>query len=484
MKYTPVIRNVSLTTAMAIAASMLAFANTWLGLALGICAAWVHSRLPQSPGESSRWLSKHPSAWTAAPVLAALYAVASGAAVPPDDLLRHLSAWQLGLDYRAQYPWSDLPRENLWLGFDYLLGALQRVGLPKDALLHLVPALSFCVAVLVLQAGLSRAVPTRRHRADLMLVCGIVALGAITPRMLLGRPEAFMTVLGAAAWLCKTRPAMVAWIGAYLVCIPAYWLGWTIAPFALLLPLAWRYRFALAAGLALTHLLFWQAYTGDYLGLMVWLRSTLSVPASENAPLHSSLGTVYGWALVLAVSWCAAVKLRHGLRMPKKERDELVAVGLLLVWFSLPNQIRYAPSLFFVATPWVYRCMTSVAPAHRLRTLPVPVLGCLLMLGAALQLPKFEPQAPFALPADAKVFSESPFSTVYYSRPGIAVEPSYAFGATKPAWRALIKEGKADCPRLKSGGFTHVIESSLIEIPSCLTLSQVHENWRLWEVAR
>jgi hypothetical protein len=95
----------------------------------------------------------------------------------------------------------------------------------------------------------------------------------------------FLLIFGVSAWLCRTRAQAALWAVGFLALIPCYWLGWVYAPFALLLaPTAFGLvaRFGIAAVLGLIHLAFWQGYSGDYIGLMVWLKGTLGVRAGEH----------------------------------------------------------------------------------------------------------------------------------------------------------------------------------------------------------
>lgn len=446
--------------------------NAWLGLTVGLASAWLYARQPEA---LAHVLDRHRTLAYFTPVLLALAYLSQGVSMPADDLMRHLTAWRIGLDYRAQYPWSEVPQPNLWLGFDYLMGMLQQAGLSKEGLLQWVPGASLLLQSGVLFLALERALPAHRHHAGLFLLTGALGLLLLTPRSLLGRPEMFLLSLGAAAWLCRTRAQAALWAVGYLALVPAYWLGWVYAPMALLLApavLSVAQRVGLAAGLGLLHLAFWQAYTGDYPGLLLWLKGTLSVLASENDVLLSSLGLWPVWVLV------AALSLALSTLNPRRAWQAL-PVLLLVVWFALPNQIRYLAALGFVALPWMYRTLALAAQASSLRVSPVAVLLA-LGVAAALTVKPTPAPAPFALGASARVYSESPYATVFYGQPGIAVEPSFALGATRAEWKGLKQDGVLRCDRLQAGRFTHVIEQSLVQPLACAELTAVHGPWRLW----
>lgn len=479
------LRGLSAPTRLALIAACLVVVHPWLGVACALGSAWVYASEPLGGQRAQENLSQYSAWWFMVPVAAGIKAILTGYAVPPDDLLRHLSAWQIGFDYRSQYPWSDIPKENLWLGFDYLLGALQQTGLSKTATLFLVQGTAYLATAGVLYLTLLKAVPAHRRNHAIILIYSSIGLVAAAPRALLGRPEGFLLIIGLSSFLVKTKTQTVAWIFAFVLTIPFYWLGWVYAPFALLLPIkSFKIRLATAVGLASAHLVFWQVYSGSYLKLMIWLYSSLSVLATENLPLTISLELVVGLVFILLITAAASLAGRH---QRLKSLRKISPVGLLAAWFLLPNQIRYFPALVLVTLPWITLKTHSWLETRKFHTnfvvSPVLVAGVLAM-ASFLQIPHYPPQANVALPSKARVYSEQPFTTIYFNEPGIAVEPSFAFGATKPEWRGILKDGKANCKLLVAGEFTHLIEYSLIEIPSCAKLKEIHGTVRVWEIKR
>lgn len=460
-------------TRLSLVAVVCALLNPWLGILVGLSAAWLFART--QPFD----LTQHRKLAYFLPVGVALAFIGQGESLPADDLMRHLSAWELGFDYRPQYPWSNLPKANLWLGFDYLLGVLQTAGASKSFLLQWIPGLSLLLQSVVLFFALERALPARRHNTALFLMAGALGLLALTPRSLLGRPEMFLLIFGATAWFCQTRARAAIWAVGYLLLIPFYWLGWVYAAFALLLApaaLSLVTRIGIAALLGLVHLAFWQAYTGDYLGLLVWLKSTLSVLAGENEPMLKSFSFWFCWVLVAGISLALST-------LNKRRFLATLPVLMLLVWFTLPNQIRYVAAIAFVALPWLYRTFSLWSAAVKVR-IPLVVVLMSMSVAAALAVFPTTPVAKFELPATARVYSESPYATVFYGKPGIAVEPSFALGATKPEWQDINKNGVMNCALLHKGGFTHVIEKSLEKPVECAQLTAVQGSWRLWTLTK
>lgn len=469
----------SLATRWALLAVLATALNAWAGALLAAIAVWQDHR--------DALFQRHLALWWSLPVAMALITLAYGQALPPDDLMRHLSAWRLGFDYRAQYPWSDIPEANLWLGFDYALGQLQQWGADPAVLLKWLPGAGALLSAGVLYLALRRSLPARHLNPELLLLVGALGLLLTTPRMLLGRPEAFLAVLGGAAWICRTPRQAAAWLMGYALLIPGYWLGWVYAPFALLLPISGRIqRVLVVLALAVVHLTFWQLYTGDYLGLLLWLRATMMMPALENAPLMQGLAGWTGWLFLLLLSGAVALRLPHSRAGRWRKLAHVMPAVAILLWFTLPNQVRYQAAMAFATLPWILRTLGVAAIASRRRGKPWRVAPILVLaaLGVAglQQVGKREPPPAFKLSATARVYSEQPYATVFYGEPGIAVEPSFALGATRPEWRDLIQNGTLNCLKLQRGRFTHLVEQSLSSPPPCATLAGLQGPWRLWTI--
>jgi hypothetical protein len=345
-----------------------------------------------------------------------------------------------------------------------------------------VPSAAVILQMVVLYWALKRSLPDRRIHAPMFLLIGGLSLLLLTQRSALGRPEMFLLIFASAAHIPRSFRGVVAWLAGYLLLVPCYWLGWAYAPFALLL---WPHRISLparvgiAAALGVIHLGFWQWYTGDYLGLMQWLRGTLSVLATENAEMLAGLYrfTDYSaWAFLGTLSFCIALLNRHRMHAA-------LGLGLLLAWLALPNQVRYLPAIAFVALPWCYRQLVLWATARKV-TVPSVVVVLWLAAAAILAPPKSASTPSFPLPATARVYSESPYATAFFGQPGISVEPSFAFGATKKPYEKLKDPKRADehCALLYQGGFTHLVEKSRKQVLACGELIAVDGPWRLWKI--
>lgn len=473
------LRTTPVPVRVALLASLLTLVNAWVSLVLAFTAAWLHLKEKPDAGfnQNLKWFFAAPF------VLSAVLTLASQN-TPQDDLLRHLMAWRTDFDYRAQYPWSDLPKANLWLGFDWLVGQLQTtLGIPALVLLHGIPLVALVLSGWVMYGAFRRAAP--HASAEAVLLFGSLAIVACAPRMLLGRPEAFVSLMGASAWLCTSRKHVALWVAGFILMTPFYWLGWAYAPMALVLPLALRDRIALAAALGILHLTFWQVYTGDYLGLMLWLRGTLGVEARENIDLSYLLLDLSGLAFALLLSWVLAVNSTKRARVLA-----MLPIAALILWFALPKQVRYGASIVMVSLPWLLSRYQVVERARRWKKRPLavpPLLVLAVLVWAGINGVASSQHAPtFALPADAKVLSEQPYSNVFYGEKGISVDPSFALGATLPKWKNIFdpQTQKLDCARFREAGFTHLVEHHLSDIPDCVELSSIQGEWRLWRLKK
>lgn len=465
----------SLETRLSLLAVAAAMASIWLGLLIGFVAVWRYSVAEKVDLKQ----------WTTflyfAPTAIALGFLAKGESLPTDDLLRHIGAGGLGFDYRSQYPWADLPKANLWLGFDWVLWQLQLLGLSKEFLRQWIPGLSLILQSVVLYGLLRRAVPAKRTNPALILLAGALGLLLLSQRSLLGRPEMFLLLFAATAGIPRTWVGVSAWIAGFLLMVPSYWLAWAYAPFALLLwpeRLSLAKRIGIAVFLSLAHLAFWQGYTGDYIGLMFWLKGTLSVLATENYPLHMALYLWHSWAFLLALAIAGAT-------LTKRRVARYAGFILLFVWLSLPDQIRYHVALGIVGIPWVYRQLTVLCLARPV-TIPTPAVLFALAMAGTMAVPTVPTVPEFKLPATARVYSEAPYATVFHGERGISVDPSFAFGATRKPWDTLKDSDKTDehCAVLREGGFTHVLEKSRKTLLECGNLVGVEGNWRLWELKK
>lgn len=462
----------SFETKLSLAALLIAAFNLWLGVVACFCAAAYYSH------HNKINLAKHQNILFFAPLLATLISLAEGISVPYDDLMRHLRAWTIGYDYRPQYPWSDLPKTNLWIGFDMALGGLQQLGIKKEILLVWVPGVAIVFQQVVLFFLLKQAFPKHRRNVELFLIFGAIGLLVLSVRPILGRPDSLILTVGAAAALARNPRQAAIWCLSFLLVVPVYWLGWVYAPCALLLApkkIILRHRILIAASLGTLHVLFWHLYSGDYIGLMIWLKGTLSVLATENYPLLQSFKSLLSFLIMGAI---AVV----GTTLNKRRAIQSIPHILLVVWFCIPNQIRYYTSIVFVLMPWAYYHLSLVLRVKRISVNPLIAVSTVatamfLTVAASPSFPTFK------LAENARVYSESPYATVFYGKPGIAVEPSFAFGATKPEWRDILTEdGAPDCQKLVAGKFTHIVEKSITALAPCLTLTEVQGAWRLWTV--
>lgn len=372
-----------------------------------------------------------------APVAIALLLIAQGKVLPSNGLMRHLQSWQVQFDYRTRHPLSDLPKFNPWVDFDAVLWHMQNgAGLSPHALAPWVQAVCVLLLSLVLFDILECVLSRHRHAATLFLLSSTVALLALMQSTLLGRPEMFLLIFAASAWLCPTLGLAALWGLYFFLLLRWWWFGWVFAPFALLLAprrLSLGCRTLIALCLTALHWFSWKIKSGSHLTL-----------------LHQQLGSA-------------------GLSM---FGDEVRLPGLSLWHFWFCSAALTLVMAVRSRQRWSLALTRALA-------LALTVAGALL----AVQTPTEDPPR-FSLDSYARVYSEAPDATVFYSAPGIAVEPSFAPGATRAPWRALHSDLAGRCDLLLSGGFTHVVEKSLAQPIPCAHVQQVQGPWRLWRIER
>lgn len=425
---------------------------------------------------------RRPFIWLVIPSLMIVASIFYHKLLPQDDLLRHVVSWKIGFDYRAQYPWADIPKTNLWIGFEYILYLFQQIGIDKETLVLWVTSTSVMLGTLVIFFSLNASVPSSSRYRDLLLLVGFLGCSLTIYRFMMGRPEGFMAAFGATAWLVRSRKQAILWGCLYVLLIPFYWLSWIYAPFALLLKPV-KHKILYTAVLFACSVGFWQVYSGDYIGLLLWLRGTLDILALENLPQGISFMSWNGFVFVLLIAWILATEFRDKKFLLRLKKN--APVWFILVWFLLPNQIRYVPTAVLAVLPFVFRKIVVYRRAGIIGNIHPVAIFIALWLTWLSSFPGERTLPQFAFNKTDRVYSEEPFAVAFYSEPGVSIDPPFAFGATRPEWRYLIKDHHIDCERILKGGFTHVVEKSLEgEVPSCLRLKAVQNHWRLWEVQR
>lgn len=425
------------------------------------------------------------NAWVV--VALALAVVAARAAWPPpaapDDLLRHIAVafWPDG--YAGMYVGSSLPPVNLYPLFDAAVGAIARATSPQAAM-WIAQAVAFVLFVGVLLVAARRIVAGHPDAPFLLLAVLICTTGSMLPRLLLARPEMFLTIWAISAALVRAPVHAVGWVVAGAVLNATYWLAPIYFPAVLLFEASRRVRLAAFAALCGSWIALWLWIAGDELvPAMLWqFRSMASwVPGlrvDENIGIFNALSVPLFWPLLVGALWAAS----RG-----DGRRSLLWVAL---WFAASNQIRYigviAPLLaLYVASAVPRRVFLGSVPA-RLVALST---GLVLAAAPVAPLTRYRDLPRMQLPAGAVVFThfdQATYSLPFHNPGRIRIAPSFALGALDRELQVALREllsGRLDCALLRRHGFTHVVERSMLgEPPPCLELVSVEGPRRLWRI--
>lgn len=378
---------------------------------------------------------------------------------PPDDLLRHLISYLHGYDYRGMYAYSLYPSFNMYIGFDFLVGHVhQIVGHYAFVIVQIANLLLFSAAFLYLLRG---------TEPNLRLMLLLVALYVIYERMLMGRPSFFMSSL------------MMIGIGLSRDERAKWWhhaiLGCSMAPLYYLFPIylipmvlySRVYLIVLVAGLAGWHFCtdgaYWQtAY------------SVLSSGSVGRFTQISELGSIWGFLLVFSFALVPA------LLYFKKDKK----VVLTIIWFLLPNQLRYIESAFPLLVS-VGRHMRFRPPMYAL--LALFFFLCLKTSAAWVEAaPKSSLYLRDRLPAHSRVLTLEMLPKALYVNNGIILapgfEPEWMDRELRGFWSTANKTGKLDCRVFEKYSFDYIVDPGLlIEKPACLDLVDVAGIYRIWK---
>ena len=372
-----------------------------------------------------------------------------------------------------------------WIGLEWLTAQLVTISGDKDLAVRLLQ--SVCVAgtlALTTLAVRSEMPSSRRYWLLGLVLVALMLRSGLPIRAVGARSEAFFGLLVLFAFVARPW----AWLAVGVVMAPLYWLAPIYAPAALLLKATLRVRLAIALSYVAFSAAIWIGFTEghwvEWLGqTQQWVGNRIGGAASitENAPVFQALG----WPAVLLL--CGLFGLLAVRGAVRREDWPFAAV---IVWFLLPDMIRYVPLVMVVLGVWVAR-LSERQPLridqHRAAAVIIAPLGAWYLLhGANLG----EDEAPvFQIPASAAVFAEPApsYLRLVYSSQGIRIAPSFEPGADVPelqeAALKIAADGEIPCVLLQRYGFEYLAEKSLRTIPSCLSLAQVSGHWRLWRIA-
>jgi len=416
-----------------------------------------------------------------------LAALAVRAALPApwasDDLLRHLAQafWPDG--YRGMYVHSALPPVELYPAFDWLAGGLARTLGPFPAMWTM-QALAWIAFVAVFVAAAHRTLggASDAQARTLTLVALTVVLVVMSQRLFLARPEVFLTAWAIAALIPSGLGGAVVWAAVGLVLSTGYWLAALYFPAALVLAIPIRGRAIVFVSLcAAWAALWWWLADGEPWTAIAWTLDQVAnripgIAVSENRPILNLLFAPAMLALVLAGVWA--------WRMPEANRAVLALAG----FFVASAQARYGT----VIAPLLALFVLGALRGRGVR-LPAgaPIVAVLIASAVFAQLattfPRMAAQPRFHLPDGAVVltgFDAASFATLIANPGRVRIAPAFEIGAAARPVQELVfglAQGRIDCARVRSLGFTHLIERSLRgRPPECLSLESTQAGWRLW----
>jgi hypothetical protein len=431
---------------------------------------------------------------------------------PPDDLLREMTAGLHDFDYRNLY-WGS-PRlmagdTSYW--YSRATGWLLDVLPKSEAYLPVQYALLAGWAItlpLVFRKALRLSHPNLRGDFLWLLAAAfsvvVWAFPGFMTRIVQARPENWGALIGTTAFLVSTDWGLWAWGAAMALFVPAYWLSFAYLPMALWMNIAWKKRLATAGALAAEFAVVWLSglqghWWHWFLGMPVAIAHRL-VGVAENDPEWHLLQSGATWAVLFLALFALAGRRAPGLRelLSEKRMPAIVATLGLIVWFLLPDMVRYDDDL----APLLMVALIQAAPESRLRILDTPLLSALLLPALLFLVPSGLPKPEAAVLPDLHIAGAKPGQRVLstlsageyfalYENPELRFAPACELGYTTKAVQRLglgLASGKTTCAELRRYRVRWVLVKSISIAPNglgrCLRLQRMSpDGYGIWSVA-
>lgn len=430
-------------------------------------------------------LDRRPWLVVAIPLGVLCYVCVVPAPTAVDDLLRHIASTLRPGGYGDLYAYATVAGPTFYWGFDFVVGSLARVLGPAGAM-WCVQLAAGTVFVLAYIGAAFRIVPASPDRCYWVVAGLFLALGLMLFRILLGRPEIFMTAWLLAALVPQTQRGILLWVAAGLLVSVAYWAAPVYFISVVLLSCAWRTRIAVAVFLVAGWATGWMLITDGHFffelaGALGGLGTRIAqIRVGENQSIFRVLGTPVGIVLLVACLWA--------LSRPNRR----IAIANFALLFILTNQSRYISVVGPLLSLFAISASSSTPVRWPIGGKPVFVLAmAALSTGLHGQIPRYRDLPDFMLPDGAIVltgFDESTYAIPFKNPGRVRVSPSFEIGATQPEVQRMVfelSEGRLDCARLTALNFTHVLETRLSgSVKPCLILRETRGAWRLWTVSR
>lgn len=366
------------------------------------------------------------------------------AGIPKDDYWRHLRG-----NYQETYYEAYLPNFNLWLGYETIL--------PKHELSYM---LIYLITTLCFSIAFIRTTKTAPENTRIVFLS--LFLWLILPRIETARPVILVSSLIVLAWTLKERYAMFIGLGT----IPLYWLSWIH-----LIPLAFKFKRGFL--LPVTSLIFWLTYSkGEYFEVFVKLLKEVSTRDMLIAENRSP--ALFLFKLVLIIAPLLYITLeKNNTKVLKTEKATLLSA----LWFTLPMQARYlldGASFFFLSL------------SKYLPELPktIVLLSIMLVFFTPLEKRNFKDFPQLEGKVFIADFSQINFELTYRLEKAKITPPMEIKWASKEIYQNLkniILENRLDCQLLCNTKTDWLIEKKLKEVPQCLELYNIYQEYRIWK---
>lgn len=408
----------------------------------------------------------------------------------PDDLMRHLTAYQAGFDYSSRFVHQAIvlpENRSLWFGYEWIAGRLHAwVGGALAAFMLIAACIG--LVYVVTRAAFARAAAGHPEQVLIVAAAMVLFVAHFTVnRALLGRPEIIVSMVGLSACVLRART----WVVLMSLSAPLYWLTPIFVPFALLLPGGWRLRLVSGFVVGVMSAGFWLGYMGwDWLELIRKTSDAASsrlISPTEGGPIvtallqpHIGLPLLIALAVIRASSW-----------------KRLIAPVLLIGWFFLPDQSRYLGSVLLPLAGVIFVMEVSGREFSLTSSQRAWIVAGLLLIasGSLLERPDnrlWNKPHLKSLSGDEVLllpFDESAFFLMY-RHPKTQMWPSMEFGYSTQAMQRFyvqIKENRTvDCAKLNSLEFTHFLDHGIIAgtVPKCLIPQEKYLHWTLFRIEK
>lgn len=387
--------------------------------------------------------------------MAALVILLASTSYPMDDLLRHAKIYNYGYDYANLFAYSWNFSFNPYLLFDYFAGFLDKNF--GEASLKIMQVL--CFVAFSLAFFLHTKSWDDRFRALIF----ILTLGIVAGRIVLARPTVFEAFFFLIGLTLSGLPAILfgIFMGSFYYMFPIF-----------LIPLVfWKREYLISL---LASLLFWVNYAGmDYFYDIYFLISSITggreLEISENMSIVLALAS----SLVLFLIYLF-LKSKNFTYWPQA------------IFFLILNQIRFIEVLAPLLAVSLREKKIGIGRI-KLGFLENVFLLFILIASMFSFFPYYELRDIEI--SNGKVLCASMqcmFNTVYTGR-NITISPSMEMGLTNREVQREIRNimnGTLNCSFFGKYDYDFLIESSLREIPECLSLVDVERDYRIWEVKK